>query len=255
VSRTYQLTGLSQVERRLLDAAASGELKHGSGSYTRGILYDADSVILTKALAANPHDILKAMNHGALPYKPCGTRVSECLGDGGHWDGLVCCSAGLHGTFQDLRTYRLQRVWNVPVVYGLVSKRALKRHRIAAAVLATTAGFQIAVADAGSLLIPYMYVSLADKRFRSAHKAFRHSLKSDLWLICGRLWLADTGRWADTRRFGTYRFKTRLERSKNALDLLHHAIGARFVQPCCSATGVCCIFEYMDLYAFCNPLA
>jgi hypothetical protein len=76
--RSFTL-GLLQVEQRLRNVAASGQLKNGSGSYTRGILYDADHVILTKALAANPHDILKALNFGSLPYKPCGTRVSVLL--------------------------------------------------------------------------------------------------------------------------------------------------------------------------------
>jgi hypothetical protein len=47
----------------------------GCGSYTGGILYDKNYVILTKQQLQNPHGVLKAMNVGTLPY--AGKQVSH----------------------------------------------------------------------------------------------------------------------------------------------------------------------------------
>jgi hypothetical protein len=59
---------------RLSDSTADVDTS-GCGSYTGGILYDKDYVILTKQQLQNPHGVLKALNFGTLPY--VGKQVSH----------------------------------------------------------------------------------------------------------------------------------------------------------------------------------
>lgn len=54
-----------EAEQQIRQAVAAGD---GSGSSTCGVLYNREVVVATKQQAANPHNLLKLLNGGMLPY-------------------------------------------------------------------------------------------------------------------------------------------------------------------------------------------
>jgi len=54
-----------EAEQQIRQALAAAD---GSGSSTCGVLYNRDVVVATKQQAAHPHNLLKLLNGGMLPY-------------------------------------------------------------------------------------------------------------------------------------------------------------------------------------------